>query len=226
MHGLIPAMALLIAVPMAILMVVPMVVPMVVQGAAAQEPKIAAEVCSSCHGAGGVSPNPLVPTLAGQPYTFIEDNLLAFRAGKRSCAQEQAQEQTRGSPHAALANTMCGLVRGLQDQEIADVAAWYEGLDFVPAEQPFDPALASRGAMLHQQGGCDRCHADGGRETLGIAPVLAGQWTPFLRRALQEIRAGRRPGPKEMNGPIRALDDGELEALLSYYARPHDWTPR
>jgi sulfide dehydrogenase cytochrome subunit len=215
-------MALLIAVPM----VVPTVVPMVVLAAAAQEPKIAAEVCSSCHGAGGVSPNSLAPTLAGQPYTFIEDNLLAFRAGKRSCAQERAQEQANRSPNAALANTMCGLVRGLQDQEIADIAAWYEGLAFVAADQPFDPALASRGALLHQQGGCDRCHADGGRETMGIAPVLAGQWTPFLRRALQELRAGRRAGPKEMNGPIRELDDGEFEALLSYYARPQDWTPR
>jgi sulfide dehydrogenase cytochrome subunit len=218
MLGSIPAMTLLIAVRLAVSWVVPMVVPMDVLAAAAQEPKIAAEVCGSCHGAGGVSPNPIVPTLAGQPYTFIEDNLLAFRAGKRSCAQEPADD----SPNATLANTMCGFVRGLQDREIADIASWYEGLAFVAAEQPFDPALASRGALLHQQGGCDRCHADGGRETMGIAPVLAGQWTPFLRRALQELRAGRRPGPKEMNGPIRGLDDGEIEALLSYYARPQD----
>jgi sulfide dehydrogenase cytochrome subunit len=206
MRGLFPAMALLLGVPM------------VGTGAGAQEPQIATEVCSTCHGAGGVSQNPILPSLAGQPYTFIEDNLLAFRAGKRSCAQERAD----GSPTAALANTMCGFVRDLQDREIGALAAWYEGLDFVAAEQQYDPALASRGALIHQQGGCDRCHANGGRETLDIAPVLAGQWTPFLRRALQEIRAGKRQGPKEMNGPIRTLDDGELEALLSYYARPRD----
>jgi sulfide dehydrogenase cytochrome subunit len=214
MRGLIPAMALIMAVPVA--------VPMFVTGATAQEPTIAATVCGSCHGAGGVSQNPIVPTLAGQPYTFIEDNLLAFRAGKRSCAPERAD----GSPTATLASTMCGFVRELQDQDIAALAAWYEGLTFVAAAQPYDPAPASRGAALHQQGGCDRCHANGGRDTLGIAPVLAGQWTPFLRRALQELRAGQRQGPKEMNGPIRSLDDGGLEAMLSYYARPQDGAPR
>jgi cytochrome subunit of sulfide dehydrogenase len=205
-HALIPAVALLIAAPAAI----------------AEEPRIATEVCSGCHGAGGVSPNPLVPTLAGQPFTFIEDNLLAFRAGQRSCAPERAD----GGASAALANTMCSLVRDLRDDEITAIAAWYEGLDFVAAEQQYDPALASRGETIHQQGGCDRCHADGGRETLGIAPVLAGQWTPFLRRALQEIRAGKRRGPREMNGPIRNLEDGQLEALLNYYAKPRDRTPR
>jgi sulfide dehydrogenase cytochrome subunit len=206
MHGLIRAMALLVAVP----------------AVTAQEPQIAAAVCSSCHGAGGVSQNPIVPTLAGQPYTLIEDNLLAFRAGKRGCAPERAD----GSPSAALASTMCGFVRDLGDQDIAALAAWYAGQSFVAAAQPYDPALAARGAELHLQGGCDRCHANGGRETLGIAPVLTGQWTPFLRRALQDLRAGRRQGPKEMNGPIRGLADGDIEALLSYYARPQDREPR
>lgn len=184
----------------------------------AKAPQIATEMCSACHGAGGVSQNPLVPTLAGQPYTFIEDNLLAFRAGQRSCAPERAD----GSPTAALTSAMCEMVRGLSDGEIAAIAAWYEGQEFVAATQQFDPALASRGELLHQQAGCDRCHADGGRETLGMAPVLAGQWTPFLRRALQQVHRGERKGPKEMNRPIRSLADGQLEALLNYYAKTRD----
>lgn len=188
----------------------------------AEAPRIVVDVCSACHGAGGVSQNPLVPTLAGQPYTFIEDNLLAFRAGKRSCAPERAD----GSPAAALASTMCQTVRGLSAGEIGAIAAWYEGLDFVAAEQPYDAAAAASGELLHQSAGCDRCHADGGRETLGMAPVLAGQWTPFLRRALQQVHTGKRRGPKEMNRPLRSLDDGQLEALLNYYAKPRGVPPR
>jgi cytochrome c553 len=51
-----------------------------------------------------------------------------------------------------------------------------------------------------------------------MAPVLAGQWTPYLRRALDAVRAGTRNGPKMMNEPLRELDDSAVEALLSYYA--------
>lgn len=186
--------------------------------ALAQPPAVATEVCSSCHGSGGVSLNPLVPTLAGQPYTLIEDNLLAFRAGKRACAQERAD----GSAAAALAQTMCSFVQDLRDDDIPALAAYYEGLDFVAAEQPFDPTLAARGAEIHEANGCDRCHVNGGRGTLGMAPVLAGQWKPFLHRALEAVHRGQRKGPTMMNEPILQLDDASIEALVNYYASARD----
>lgn len=191
-------------------------------GARAAGPEIAAEICSGCHGGDGVSVNPLVPTLAGQPYTLIEDNLLAFRAGQRSCSPDRND----GSPTAALAQAMCAIVRELDAAEISSLARHFEGLDFVPAEQPSDPVMAERGAALHRELGCNRCHADGGRETLGMAPVLAGQWTPYLRRALQAVRRGERHGPKMMNEPIRELDDGAVEALLNFYASQQDRAAR
>ena len=184
-------------------------------GVDAQAERIDSEICSSCHGERGVSANPLVPRLAGQPYTLIEDNLLAFRAGKRSCSPARAD----GSPAAALAQTMCALVRDLGDREIASLAEYFSAQAFVPAQQDFDPQLAARGAALHRQLGCERCHADGGSQTLGMAPVLAGQWTPFLRRALGAVREGTRRGPKMMNEPLRSLGEKELEALLNFYAR-------
>ena len=180
----------------------------------AEAPEVAQRVCSTCHGAGGVSLNPLAPTLAGQPYTLIEDNLLAFRSGQRSCSPQRAD----GSPSAALAQTMCAQVRDLGDEQIAALARYYSSLAFEPASQDFDPTLAARGAEAHRAGGCERCHADGGRETLGMAPVLAGQWTPYLTRALNAIRAGTRHGPKMMNEPLRQLDEAAVEALLNYYA--------
>lgn len=186
--------------------------------ALAQPPAVAGEVCSSCHGVAGVSLNPLVPTLAGQPYTFIEDNLLAFRAGKRACAPERAN----GSPAATLAQTMCSFVRDLHDADISALAGYYEALDFVAAEQPFDPALAGRGSAIHRASGCDRCHANGGRGTLGMAPVLAGQWAPSLHRALEAVRGGRRKGPTMMNEPILEFDDDSIEALVNYYASQRD----
>lgn len=170
--------------------------------------------CASCHGEGGVSRNPLVPTLAGQPYTLIEDNLLAFRAGKRACSPQRSD----GSPAALLAQTMCARVAELTDEGISELARFFERQAFEPAEQSFDPALADRGARLHIDRGCERCHSDGGRTTNDMAPVLAGQWTPYLRRAMDALRSGERQGPKVMNAAIHELADREVEALLNYYA--------
>lgn len=204
---IIQEMARLLAAVLALLL-------MVTQAPAEQELAPITTFCASCHGEGGVSQNPLVPTLAGQPYTLIEDNLLAFRAGKRACAPQRNDD----SPAAMLAQTMCARVANLTDEEIADLAGFFERQTFAPAEQSFDPELAERGARLHVEKGCERCHSDGGRETNDMAPLLAGQWTPYLRRAMESLRSGERQGPKVMNAAIHELDDREVEALLNYYA--------
>jgi len=45
--------------------------------------------CAACHGEGGNSTNPAVPSLAGQPAQFISTALYMFRAGQRKDAQGQ-----------------------------------------------------------------------------------------------------------------------------------------
>lgn len=172
------------------------------------------DVCLGCHGERGVSSNPMVPTLAGQPYTLIEDNLLAFRAGRRSCAPQRDD----GSASAVLTKTMCAAVSDLTDAEIAELANYFESRKFEPVKQTFDPALAAVGAELHREEGCERCHSDGGRTTNLMAPVLAGQWMPYLRQAMSAIRSGEKSGPKMMNKAVKGLSPNEVEALLHYYA--------
>lgn len=174
--------------------------------------------CAGCHGAGGVSTNPMVPTLAGQPYTLIEDNLLAFRGGGRACSAQRDD----GSPPALLAKTMCMLVAELKDEEIVALAAYFESRTFESAEQTFDAALADRGSRLHAEKGCEGCHSDEGRTTNAMAPVLAGQWKPYLRRAIHAVRSGERHGPVAMNVAIDKLNDQEIEALLHFYASASD----
>lgn len=173
-----------------------------------------AAFCAACHGANGNSENPMVPTLAGQPYTLIEDSLLAFRAGGRACAPERADQ----SPVAALAQGMCATVANLDDQQIAALAAYFEHQSFVPAVQDYDQDLAASGAEVHSSNRCEQCHSDGGRTTNAMAPILAGQWTPYLCRTLKALREGSRQGPKEMIVAISALEDAEIEALLNFYA--------
>ena len=171
-------------------------------------------VCTACHGEGGVSVNPMVPTLAGQPYTLIEDNLLAFRAGRRTCSPERAD----GSPESLLAQSMCIIVAELEDHQITALAEYFERQAYVPATQNYEKGLVATGAEIHQKNNCELCHSDGGRTTNAMAPVLAGQWTPYLRRTIHSLKNGSRKGPVAMNTAIGALENTEVEALLNYYA--------
>jgi len=185
---------------------------------AAQESAPIAADCAACHGEAGISPNPMVPTLAGQPYTLLEDNLLAFRGGLRACSPERND----GSPPALLAQTMCTIVDELSDQEIAALASYFEAQPFEPVRQTYEPELVAQGEQLHQEEGCERCHSDGGQTTNAMAPILAGQWTPYLRRAMDALQSGTKKGPKVMNAAVHELQQNEVEALLNYYASGPD----
>ena len=156
--------------------------------------------CMACHNANDPPLSPDIPIIAGQPFTTIEDALILFSRNERPCT------------------TMCALAAALSDAEKEALAEALEQQAFTPAIQQFDPALAARGASTHQQSGCENCHSDGGRNGHGVAPVLAGQRTPYLRNALSQFRAGQRQGPKEMNRAIASLDENDIELLLNFYA--------
>jgi cytochrome c553 len=67
-----------------------------------------ARACQVCHGKGGHSTNPSYPILAGQHAAYIQKQLRAFRAG------------TRKDP------IMNGMAAPLSDQDIEDVAAFFQ----------------------------------------------------------------------------------------------------
>ncbi len=175
-------------------------------------------VCESCHGQGGVSVTASVPTIAGQAFTFIEDNLLAYRSNNRPCtAESPGDRETLVAP-----SPMCAIASTLDDEAIAALAEYYEQQEFVPARQAFDESLVSRGEQLHHQANCEQCHSGGGRISNGMAAILAGQWTPYLEIAFHQMRSGRRMGPKVMNAAITLLSDDDIQALLNYYASRQD----
>jgi sulfide dehydrogenase cytochrome subunit len=175
-------------------------------------------VCDGCHGQNGVSLNPEVPTIAGQAFTLIEDNLLDYRSDRNSCAESQIMSNTA----VALLTTMCSIVVQLDERDIQGLAEHYEAQIFVPSIQEFDAGLASIGARIHRQAGCEQCHSDHGRKSNGMAAILAGQWTPYLVRALKRIRAGEKKGPREMIRSIQELGEEDLQALLNLYAASGD----
>lgn len=66
-----------------------------------------AKNCAACHGETGVGANPAWPDLAAQKAVYLANTLKAFRAGLRKDPM------------------MAGVVRGLSDADIANLAAFY-----------------------------------------------------------------------------------------------------
>jgi len=158
------------------------------------------QTCSACHGGNETTLGPEIPIIAGLSFTVIEDALILFSQGGRPCT------------------SMCAIAASLGPTEKEALANYLEQQTFIPADQDADPVLTALGAELHRDKGCETCHSDGGRNGNGMAPILAGQRTAYLRNALNQVRAASRSGPKVMNQAIRTLDNNEIEALLNYYA--------
>jgi cytochrome c553 len=85
------------------------------------------EGCGQCHGADGNSQMAEVPSLAGQPATFLETQLILFR------------ERLRRS------EAMTPQVRDLDDPTVIALAAHYAALPPPAAAEAGDPALLARG---------------------------------------------------------------------------------
>lgn len=76
-----------------------------------------AAACTACHGPAGLSQVPDAPHLAGQPEAYLVEQLRAYRSGRRV--------------HPA----MSVVAKGLGDEDIDDLAAWYSAIG-VRAEVP------------------------------------------------------------------------------------------
>ncbi len=72
--------------------------------------KAKAATCAGCHGATGVSAVPTYPNLAGQKAAYVVKQLKAFKDGSRK------------DP------TMNAMSQPLNDADMANIAAYYEGL--------------------------------------------------------------------------------------------------
>ncbi len=166
------------------------------------------EQCDTCHGQNGVSTDSAVPTIAGFSEFVVEDYLLAFQDGARPCRSDAFSEDA--------ADDHCALVKTLDADTIAKLAAHYSGQPFVPATQEVDADKVAAGAALHDKL-CERCHTEGGSLADDDASILAGQWMPYLKQTFADFASGERDQPKSMKKKMDPLTDEEVEALVHFY---------
>jgi cytochrome c553 len=167
----------------------------------AERGRAKAEICLGCHGENGNSTTELTPSLAGQPETFTTLQLILMR------------ERLRQVP------VMQEAVRELNDDDIADLAAYFAELPPLPSAAPPDEAKLARGGEFAQRLRCGSCHLNdyAGREQM---PRLAGQREDYLLHAMREYRDNQRTGTDtSMSGVLYGLSNDDLAALAHYLAQ-------
>lgn len=170
--------------------------------AASEPPAEMARPCEACHGPGGNATQPGIPSIAGQPRTFLENQLVYFR------------EQLRHAP------VMQEVAKGLKDEQIGALAAHFSGQKArVVSPGAADPRLTERGQSISRERHCGQCHLPGyvGREQM---PRLAGQREDYLYEAMRGYRDGTRSAADTtMTEVLSGLPDADLKALAHYLAR-------
>lgn len=157
-----------------------------------------AQSCVACHGPGGNSLNPAVPTLAGQPQQFIVTQLFMFREGKRQNAQM--------SPFAV----------NLSNADLNDLAAYFSAQPHAPPTHATAPETAAAGQRISEQNNCVACHA---KTLIGQQhiPRLAGQQAEYLRTQLRGFKASTRfDMDGQMTSAAQSLSDADIDILADY----------
>jgi cytochrome c553 len=157
--------------------------------------------CVACHGAKGVSQIPSIPSLAAQPKTFIENQLVLIREGLRDVP------------------AMKGSLDGVSDAELVTLAHYFSAQVAPPAAKGrADKASIERGRELAKSALCGTCHLPQyqGRDQV---PRLASQQEQFLLDVMKEYRD--KPGPGRdtvMAAALYGINDAQLKDLAHFFA--------
>lgn len=175
--------------------------------AAAGAKKVA--MCIGCHGIPGYQASfpevHKVPMIAGQNAKYLVAALNAYKKGERK--------------HP----TMRGIADSLSEQDMLDVAAYYETQGGPHAELPKDPAVPADIAELIKKGNCAACHGANLNTPIDPSyPKLSGQHADYLYVALKSYQTEKNPqvgrGNAIMAAQVKPFTHAELKALASYIA--------
>ena len=173
----------------------------------AGERKIA--MCIGCHGIEGYQASfpeiYKVPKISGQGAKYIVSALNAYKKGERK--------------HP----TMRGIAESLTDQDMAHLAAYYEGHGVVAGAAAAGPATggSDKAAALVKKGACVSCHGANFATPIDPTyPKIAGQHADYLFVALKAYKTennatvGRANGV--MAGIAKQFTNAEMKELAGY----------
>jgi cytochrome c553 len=173
--------------------------------------------CAACHGEDGNSAVPNFPKLAGQNEEYLIKQIQDIKHDRRIVA------------------SMVGQVDHLNDEQIADIAAYYASKD-MQQSQAADKDLAL-GEEIYRAGiaetgvpACASCHGPRGTGNAPAGwPRLAGQYKEYIALQLRRWRTGAEytleedPEGRTNDGDTRwmrnvaeRMTDKEIDAVANY----------
>lgn len=173
---------------------------------AAQAQNLSAELqgrlqaCAACHGAGGQSVLPNIPSLAGQPRVFLENQLVVIREGLRDIP------------------AMKGLLDGVSDADLSAMAGYFAAAPLKPVPGTRDAARFARGQQVADGNRCASCHlaSYAGREQM---PRLAGQREDYLLHSMRQFQRNQAVGRDTiMAASLYGIADEDVAAMAHYFA--------
>jgi len=168
-----------------------------------------AAMCIGCHSIPGYQASfpevHKVPMIAGQNAKYLATALAEYKSGDRK--------------HP----TMRAIAASLSEQDMADLAAYYEALPGEKANVEAKPAHepSAEVAALLQKGGCVSCHgANFSKPSDPAFPKLAGQHSDYLYVALKSYQTQNNPqvgrANPVMSGMAAPFTHAQLKQLAKY----------
>ena len=183
-------------------------------GGDAEAGQTKAATCVACHGVDGNSAVPTFPKLAGLGHKYLLKQMKDIRDGRRPVA------------------LMAGQVDNMSDQDLADIAAFYDAQPRTGGVADPDKVALGRKVYLagiaeRQVPACSGCHSPTGNGN-GPAgyPSLGGQHAEYIAGQLKMFRKGYEDPTGRTNGgeakimrtTAFRMSDMEIEAVASYIA--------
>ena len=169
--------------------------------------------CTGCHGAQGrAASDGYYPRIAGKPATYLYNQLLSFRDGRRQYA------------------LMNKLLAPLSDEYLREIADHFASLDVpYPPPQPATGSVdaLSRGQELVLKGdaalripACVQCHGSALMGVVPAIPALIGMPRDYLNAQLGAWRTGNRRAfePDCMAQIAKLLNPEDISALSQWLA--------
>lgn len=167
----------------------------------AQDISAKVQVCGACHGPDGNSKIAGTPSLAGQPKTFLENQLVMIREGMRDIP------------------AMKGQLDGVNDATIIALAKFYASSPAVSQAGPRNPALFEKGQVISKEALCGTCHLPNyvGRDQM---PRIAAQREDYLLYSMRQFRSNQAIGRDTiMAASLYGMSDDDLKAIAHYLSQ-------